>query len=116
MTKIPAHLLNSKLITDKEWEEYQDLKHKIKMYEDPDDLTLFYMWLDVNAKDKLRKMETEILVLKERNQMISDIATIEKTKNKDAITYIRSCYIPELEGNNIALNASEVKKLLEILK
>lgn len=29
MSNIPKHLLNSKLITDEEWEEYQDLKEKI---------------------------------------------------------------------------------------
>lgn len=29
MSNIPKHLLNSKLITDEEWEEYQELKEKI---------------------------------------------------------------------------------------
>ena len=29
MSNIPKHLLNSKLITDEEWKEYQDLKEKI---------------------------------------------------------------------------------------
>lgn len=64
MSNIPKHLLNSKLITNDQWDEYQDLKEKIKMYEDPDDLTLFYMWLDERAKDKLKKLEEENMRLR----------------------------------------------------
>lgn len=64
MSNIPKHLLNSKLITNDQWDEYQDLKEKVKMYEDPDDLTLFYMWLDERAKDKLKKLEEENMRLK----------------------------------------------------
>ena len=60
MSNIPKHLLNSKLITDEEWEEYQDLKERVRMYEDPDDLTLFYMWLDEKAKDKMTDLRIKL--------------------------------------------------------
>lgn len=33
MSNIPAHLLNSKLITDSEWEEYQSLKARFNLCE-----------------------------------------------------------------------------------
>lgn len=34
MTNIPAHLLNSKLITDSQWEEYINLKHRNNILEE----------------------------------------------------------------------------------
>lgn len=34
MTNIPSHLLNSKLITDSEWEEYINLKHRNNILEE----------------------------------------------------------------------------------
>ena len=29
------------------------------MYENPDDMTLFYMWLDEKAKDKIKQLQEE---------------------------------------------------------
>lgn len=34
MSNIPVHLLNSKLITDSEWEEYVNLKHRNNILEE----------------------------------------------------------------------------------
>lgn len=38
-------------------QENEKLKEKINQYENPDDLTLFYMWLDTKAKDKMKQLQ-----------------------------------------------------------
>lgn len=42
----------------------KDCKQKLDQYENPDDLTLFYMWLDEKAKDKMKQLEKENEFLK----------------------------------------------------
>lgn len=42
-----------------------DLQEKIDQYENPDDLTLFYMWLDEKAKDKMKEQHEEIKNLRD---------------------------------------------------
>lgn len=49
-----------------QYDEIQDLKQKVNQYENPDDLTLFYMWLDEKAKDKMKELQQENKELKER--------------------------------------------------
>ena len=48
-------------ITNKHWQllfsYIEQLQKKIDQYENPDDLTLFYMWLDTKAKDKMKQLE-----------------------------------------------------------
>lgn len=34
-----------------------NLQEKVNQYENPDDLTLFYMWLDEKAKDKMKYLQ-----------------------------------------------------------
>lgn len=36
-----------------------NLQQKVEQYENPDDLTLFYMWLDEKAKDKMKHLQQE---------------------------------------------------------
>ena len=36
-----------------------NLQEKVNQYENPDDMTLFYMWLDEKAKDKIKKLQEE---------------------------------------------------------
>ena len=40
-------------------QEIQELKEKIKTYEDPKDLTLMFMYCDEKAKDKIRELENQ---------------------------------------------------------
>lgn len=40
--------------------ENQKLKEKVNQYENPEDMTLFYMWLDTKAKDKLKQYKSVI--------------------------------------------------------
>ena len=35
----------------------EQLEKKVDQYENPEDLTLFYMWLDTKAKDKMKQLE-----------------------------------------------------------
>ena len=36
-----------------------NLQERIDQYENPDDMTLFYMWIDEKAKDKMKQLEEE---------------------------------------------------------
>lgn len=37
-----------------------NLQQKVEQYENPEDLTLFYMWLDEKAKEKMKELQQEI--------------------------------------------------------
>lgn len=41
-------------------ELYEKEKGKVETYENPEDLTLFYMWLDEKAKDKMKQLNDRI--------------------------------------------------------
>lgn len=47
-----------------QYDEIQELKQKVNQYENPDDLTLFYMWLDEKSKGKMKELQDEIQNLK----------------------------------------------------
>lgn len=36
-----------------------NLQQKVEQYENPEDLTLFYMWIDEKAKDKMKELQQE---------------------------------------------------------
>ena len=38
----------------------RELQEKINVYENPDDMTLFYMWIDNKAKDKMKELQKRI--------------------------------------------------------
>ena len=38
----------------------KELENKINKYENPDDLTLFYMWINEKAKDKMKELQQRI--------------------------------------------------------
>lgn len=60
--------------------ENQELKEKLNQYENPDDLTLFYMWLDEKAKDKMKQLQTENQQLtNERNTMACLVNDLQET-------------------------------------
>lgn len=50
-----------------------NLQEKVDQYENPKDYTLFYMWLDEKAKDKMKELQQE-------NERLKD--EIEKLHNK----------------------------------
>ena len=58
------HLLDSITNLRRENERFRT---QLNAYENPDDLTLFYMWLDEKAKDKMKELQQENEYLK-KNQ------------------------------------------------
>ena len=64
--------------------ENDDLKNKLNQYENPDDLTLFYMWLDTKAKDKIKQLqeENEFLKLNNPEMNIRHFDMIKENKRK----------------------------------
>ena len=103
-----------------------NLQEKIKQYEDPEDLTLFYMWLDEKAKDKMKQLQEENERLKQNlskgitnnlenkylnNKLYKDLEDY-KTRNEKAIEYIEKEYgLVQYEAVNKML-----KDLLNILQ
>ncbi len=48
--------------------ENQQLKEKLKKYEDPEDMTLMFIWCEEQAKDKIKELQQENQQLKEQLQ------------------------------------------------
>lgn len=71
-----------------------NLQGKVNQYENPDDLTLFYMWLDVKAKDKMKELEdnlysanqvvNELLDVKEENKRLKELCDKYEEEHKTA--------------------------------
>lgn len=65
-----------------------NLQQKVEQYENPDDLTLFYMWLDEKSKDKMKELQQEneiVQKLKERYQLKKEVY---ESRIDKAIEYI----------------------------
>ena len=102
----------------------EQLEKKVDQYVNPDDLTLFYMWLDTKAKDKMKQLETEIkeanesvtwwqnryeAVVKQNDDNHKKVVKLENNRDKaiEEIKYlISNCDISDYQG----------KKLENILK
>lgn len=106
-------------------QENKQLKDKINTYENPEDLTLMFMYCDEKAKDKIKE-------LKEENKKIKIAITencdlrLEVLKYKEVIEEVNK-YIEDVkawieeeygEFNNyyFELNADTVKKILDKVK
>lgn len=53
-------------------EENEHLRTQVNTYENPDDYTLFYMWLDAKAKDKMKQLQEENERLKEKENKLQE--------------------------------------------
>ena len=86
-------------------QENQQLSERIKTYENPEDLTLMFMYCDEKAKDKIKE-------LKEQNQKYKEV--IDKARE-----WINN-HIDTFEERNITIydwnSLSNPKELLDILK
>ena len=81
-----------------------NLQEKVNQYENPDDLTLFYMWLDVKAKDKMKELEdnlysanqavNELLDVKEENERLKELC--DKYEEEHNTTFQK--WLKELKG------------------
>lgn len=75
--------------------ENKQLKEKINTYEDPEDLTLMFMYCEEKAKDKIKNL----------NQRIDK-----------AIEYIEGAFEMALYTKSVSLEKENIEELLEILK
>lgn len=65
-------------------EEIERLKKKIKQYEEPEDMTLMYMWCDEKAKDEIKRLNNIINELNvELKRYKSIVFLCEKVKDSD---------------------------------
>ena len=63
-------------------QENQELKSKIKIYEDPEDLTLMFMYCNEKAKDKIQELEEQNFNLREDIMLKKMAIPHEKIKDK----------------------------------
>lgn len=63
-------------------QENQELKSKIKTYEDPEDLTLMFMYCNEKAKDKIQELEEQNFNLREDIMIKKMAIPHEKIKDK----------------------------------
>ena len=86
-----------------------NLQEKVNQYENPDDMTLFYMWLDEKAKDKMKELQTTVNNCKER------IAYLERSNNRreDTIISLRMDITNSEDIIDKAIN--EVIRIIEII-
>lgn len=95
-----------------------NLQQKVEQYENPEDLTLFYMWLDEKAKDKMKELQQENQDLKRMCELYGESlynADLTKCKARidKAIEYINLYAGSE---NNYCLDYHDLNPLLNILK
>ncbi len=95
-------------------QENEHLRTQVNTYENPDDYTLFYMWLDAKAKDKMKQLQEENKGLKEENILLKASEPMSKlaedygyksrcekaieyiNKNKHLNWYVESIFTDEL--------------------
>ena len=78
-----------------------NLQEKVNQYENPDDMTLFYMWLDEKAKDKIKQLQEENKEIyetqKEYGCIILDTCDfIEQRIRKDGFLNLNECETRDL--------------------
>ena len=97
---------------DKLTDYITNLQQKVEQYENPDDLTLFYMWLDTKAKDKMKQLENEVMMLRQQNTMITTLGEDYKSRCEKAIEYIKEWQ--SFPHTNCTTH-NELKNLMNIL-
>ena len=84
-----------------------NLQQKIEQYENPDDMTLFYMWLDVKAKDKMKELEEENEILKENNSDMQEEMARVWEENERLKEWKKDLLNENIELENIRKEAIE---------
>lgn len=94
--------LNQLLIKEK-----NELKKKIATYEDPEDLTLMYMYCDIKAKDKIEELKNQ---LKEKEEYINKLQTTKDKLDKCNVENTKH----QTKFKNYLLFESEKKEIEKI--
>lgn len=77
-------------------EENKKLKDQIKIYEDPEDLTLMFMYCDIEAKDKIKELKNQLKKCKEDNNELRKDKLECYMKNTTILTSLNK-FIEHLE-------------------
>lgn len=103
-----------------------NLQQKIEQYENPDDMTLFYMWLDAKAKDKMKELEQENERLKETNVYCNRtdcIGRIKDSRKYDSVYQEKEDYksrcekaVKYIDTNFCIENRRDLKEVVNILQ
>ena len=86
-------------------QENQQLKAKIKTYEDPEDLTLMFMYCNEKAKDKIKELEEQLKTkhdgfmasVDESCELAEEIQKYKEVIDK-AIMYVNSTRYSDING------------------
>ncbi len=92
--------------------ENQELKKKINTYENPEDLTLMFMYCDEKAKDKIKCLEQE-------NQQLKQQLERSEKARKEAVELLKdsSLEVNTREyGNLTVVNSDDLLEILDIDK
>ena len=60
-------------------EEIERLNKKIEQYENPEDMTLMFMWCDEKAKDEIKRLNN---IINEANKILSNILVVSDWEHK----------------------------------
>ena len=71
--------------------ESQELKEKINKYENPDDMTLMYMWCTEKVKDENKKLQERIEYLERSNNRREDII-LEQRQEIELLEHYKTLY------------------------
>ena len=105
--------------------ENEELRKKIKKYEDPEDLTLMFMYCDLKAKDTIKELEQEVKELNESitwwqnrfNAVERDNRSLQEKIDKaiECIEEAKEFWIT-LKPDNSHIAIKHFNKFLEILR
>ena len=94
-----------KELSEREYQENQQLKEKKKTYEDPEDLTLMFMYCNEKAKDKIQELEEQLKIkhdgfmasVDESCELAEEIQKYKEVIDK-AIMYVNSTRYSDING------------------
>ena len=67
----------AKKIAEKD-KEIERLNKKIEQYENPEDMTLMFMWCDEKAKDEIKRLNNIIKEVREYIEKVETLAMVDK--------------------------------------
>ena len=106
-------------------DEIVKLRNRINTYENPEDLTLMFMYCDEKAKDKIKELKDKLKGVQEERDYLFNKTSVEnkylqqdRDKYKEVIEEVRE-YIEDwlfnAGGNGASMNYEDINELLQIL-
>ena len=97
--------------------EIERLNKKIEQYENPEDMTLMFMWCDEKAKEEIERLKEEYVMLQNASDEVEEKQDKEIERLHSIIKEVRE-YIEEKKYNfcdDYDLRCEDGKEILEIL-